>query len=140
MHLIIAYDFWMIRYSITVYEANRLHLNSKSSFTPYSSTPHGCQKTSELTCWCWCLSCFLWRQKFEDRIVVSKDQPESDGKTGALFQRCLAVLLGSILTEIEPQKWLTWNTLHMQSGTHIALHMEVTNKLIQTEFAVNTYC
>lgn len=37
--------------------------------------------------------------------VVSKDQPESDGKTMmALFQRCLAVLLGSILTEIEPQK------------------------------------
>ncbi len=129
---------FMTRYSITVYEANRLHLKSKSSFTPYSSTPHGCQKTSELTCWRWCLSCFLWRQKFEDRIVVSKDQPESDAKTMmALFQRCLAVL-GSILTEINPQKWLKRNTLHIQSGTQIMLRMELINKLIPTEIAVNT--
>ncbi len=76
---------------------------------------------------------------FEDRIVVSKDQPESDAKTMmALFQRCLAVLSGSILTEIDPQKWLKRNTLHMQSSTQIMLRMEVTNKLIPTEFAVNT--
>ncbi len=81
----------------------------------------------------------FWGPEFEDRIVVSKDQPESDAKTMmALFQRCLAVLSGSILTEIDPQKWLKRNTLHMQSGTQIMLRMEVTNKLIPTEFAVNT--